>query len=218
MDFKSYMNGQGGDFSQYMDKYASGMSNMAQGSGDADGYKKYMDFHKYMQGTSNSGDFSQYMSKYAADYQKFMQGQGQTSQQGYGHSQSNGDHQNQYGYGSSQKSSGNATKGAAEPSLFVAESSQKPSDFKGYMGKYAADYQHYLESQGKAVPQGFQHFMGNYSDSFHKYMDARGSEAAGDFGKYFSEYQKFEQNKGKHASADFKHYMQGYADDYAKYL
>ncbi|CAE7689109.1 ATL1 [Symbiodinium pilosum] len=217
MDFKSYMNGQGGDFSQYMDKYASGMSNMAQGSGDADGYKKYMDFHKYMQGTSNSGDFSQYMSKYAADYQKFMQGQGQTSQ-GYGHSQSNGDHQSQYGYGSFQKSSGNATKGAAAPSLFVAESSQKPSDFKGYMGKYAADYQHYLESQGKAVPQGFQNFMGNYSDSFHKYMDARGSEAAGDFGKYFSEYQKFEQNKGKHASADFKHYMQGYADDYAKYL
>ena len=220
MDFKKYLQGgQGGDFSSYMDQYASSYKNyMGQGSGNsgAGDYKQYMDFHRYMQGQSQGGDFSKYMAKYAADYQKFMQMQGQSSQK-EGHSQSGHGHASQQSGEQHSSSSSDSSNASGSPALLVADASSQQPDFRAYMGKYA-DYQRYLQSQGQGSPQGFQGFMGNHTDSFQKFMDARGSEAAGDFGKYFSDFQKYEQSKGKETTAGFQHYMQGYADDYAKYL
>ena len=61
----------GGDFSQYMNKYAGDYTQQASGGGSD--FQQYMDYQKYLHG--QGGDYSKFMNQYAGDYSKYM-GQG----------------------------------------------------------------------------------------------------------------------------------------------
>ncbi|CAE7581085.1 ATL2 [Symbiodinium natans] len=149
LDFQHY-SGQGGDFSKFMNEYASdyskymGHGSQSQGSHGSqaeDFMAQYADYTKYMQRMQQGGSPGEsYMAQY-------MGQDGQTSQGG-GSDYSK--FMDQYASGFANMGQGSARTDSAKADVnyqkFMQGQASHPGDFSRYMAKYA-DYQKFIQSQ-----------------------------------------------------------------------
>jgi len=221
----------GGDYQQYIKKYAGGRSGGSQ-SGD---YEQYM--KKYAggsQGGSQSGNYQQYMKKYAGgshggsqsgDYQQYMKKYAGGSQGG---SQS-GDYQQymkKYAGGSQGGSQSGDYQQYMKKYAGGSQGGSQSGDYQQYMKKYAGGSQgaHKVSSDDVnllAISGSSSHATssdaqssGNYEQYMKQYAGGTGGSQGGNYKQYYDKYMNKYAGQGDYEKySDYQKYIQRYNNE-----